>query len=62
MLNIAEEESLTSMAPKLESSMKSYDQDAKNACRGFRASVARKFGVGMLLPNSLPEVISRRKH
>lgn len=62
MLNIAEEESLTYMAPKLESSMKSYDQDAKSACRGFRVSVAMKFGVGMLLPNSLSEVISRRKH
>ena len=61
MLNIAEEEILTSIAPKLESSMKSYDQDARSACRGFRVSVAMRFGVGILLPNSLPEGNSRRK-
>lgn len=61
MLNIAGEEILTSIAPKLESSMKSYDQDARSACRGFRVSVARKFGVGTLLPNTLPDGSSRRK-
>jgi len=61
MINIAGEQSLTSIAPKLESSMKSYDQDARSACRGFRVSVAMKFGVGTLLPNTLPDGSSRRK-
>lgn len=60
MLN-TREKSLISITTQFESSIRSYDQDGRSACRGFRVSVAVKLGVGTLLPNTLPDGGSRRK-